>query len=228
MPSACSQILGISLGVTRMVWIHYYLCASLWKVITFIGNNIVTAHIMCTGQMQCYDSVTHDEAARALVIISIIFNFVGLIVTFIGGQCTSCLKSDSSKSILQETILGGILLLIGALLVLIPVCWSAAFTISDFNNPLTIETQRREIGASIYIGWGSTALLLIGGIILCTSCPPQKRYGYPSYPQGAPMYPCPGQPMVQAGPYGRVYTSTSRPYSGTGSNSQCKSLSIDF
>lgn len=96
-----------------------------------------------------------------MVIASIIFNFVGLIVTFIGGQCTSCLKSDSSKS--KVTILGGILLLIGAILVLIPVCWSAAFTISDFNNPLTIETQRREIGASIYIGWGSTALLLIGG-----------------------------------------------------------------
>ncbi|CAB1347895.1 unnamed protein product [Coregonus sp. 'balchen'] len=204
----------------------------MWRVTTYIGANIVTGQIVwdglwmncvmqSTGQMQCKinDSVmrlaTDLQAARAMVIISIIFSFVGLIVTFIGGQCTSCLKSDSSKS--KVTILGGILLLISGLLVLIPVCWSAAFTISDFNNPLTIETQRRELGASIYIGWGSTALLLIGGITLCTSCPPQKMYGYPGYPQGAPMYPYPGQPMVQAGPYGRVYTPTSRPYSGTGS-----------
>ncbi|XP_020323514.1 claudin-like protein ZF-A89 [Oncorhynchus kisutch] len=160
----------------------------------YIGANIVTGQIVwdglwmnckmqSTGQMQCKinDSVMRLsmdlQAARPLV-ISIIFNFVGLFCCHLHrGQCTSCLKSDSSKS--KVTILGGILLLIGALLVLIAVCSSATFT------------------------------------ILCTSCPPQKMYRYPSYPQGAPMYPYPGQPMVQAGPYGRVYTPTSRPYSGS-------------
>ncbi|XP_055750907.1 uncharacterized protein LOC129831578 [Salvelinus fontinalis] len=203
----------------------------MWKVTAFIGANIVTAQtiwegmwmtcvVQSTGQMQCkvYDSILalpQDlQAARAMIIISILTGIVGICLSIAGGKCTNC-TSDSSKS--KVTILGGILLLICAVLVLFPVCWSAAFTISDFNNPLTIETQRREIGASIYIGWGSTALLLIGGFILCTSCPPQKMYGYPSYSQGAPMYPYPCQPMVQAGPYGRVYTPTSRPYSGTGS-----------
>ncbi|XP_055736958.1 claudin-4-like [Salvelinus fontinalis] len=204
------EVLGQVLSFIGFVGVAVTTGIPMWRVTTYIGANIVTGQIVwdglwmncvmqSTGQMQCKinDSMmrlaTDLQAARALVIISIIFNFVGLIVTFIGGQCTSTLKSESSKG--KVTILGGILLLIGALLVLIPVCWSAAFTISDFNNPLTIETQRREIGASIYIGWGSTALLLIGGIILCTSCPPQKMYGYPGYPQGAPMYPYPGQPM---------------------------------
>ncbi|XP_029571064.1 claudin-4 [Salmo trutta] len=231
------EVLGQVLSFIGFVGVAVTTGIPMWRVTTYIGANIVTGQIVwdglwmncvmqSTGQMQCKinDSImrlsTDLQAARALVIISIIFNFVGLIVTFIGGQCTSTLKSESSKG--KVMILGGILLLIGALLVLIPVCWSAAFTVSDFNNPLTIETQRRELGASIYIGWGSTVLLLIGGIILCTSCPPQKMYGYPGYPQGAPMYPYPGQPMVQAGPYGRVYTPTSRPYSGTGSYAPSK------
>ena len=193
----------------------------MWRVTTYIGANIVTGQIIwdglwmncvmqSTGQMQCKmnESVmrlTQDlQSARALVIISILFCFIGLAVTFIGAKCTSCLDKDSSKA--KVMILGGILLIIGGVLVLIPVCWSASTTITDFSNPLTIETQRRELGASIYIGWGSAALLFFGGIILCTSCPPQQPMygGYgPTYGQ-APMYPYAGS-MMNPGNYGKVY-----------------------
>uniref|UniRef100_A0A8C7W3Z9 Claudin n=1 Tax=Oncorhynchus mykiss TaxID=8022 RepID=A0A8C7W3Z9_ONCMY len=166
------EVLGLLLRLIGFVGVAVTMGIPMWRVTTYImwDGLWMNCKMQSTGQMQCKinDSVMRLsmdlQAARPLVIISIIFNF-----------CTSCLKSDSSKS--KLTILGGILLLIGSLLVLIPVCWSATFTISDFNNPLTIETQRRKIGASIYIGLGSTALLLIWGIILCTSCPPQKMYG---------------------------------------------------
>ncbi|XP_068614814.1 claudin-4-like [Brachionichthys hirsutus] len=199
----------------------------LWRVTTFVGANIVTGQtiwdglwmncvMQSTGQMQCSlnESVmrlSNDlQAARALVIISLIFSFVGFIISFIGAKCTGCLKNEASRA--KVMIIAGCLILISAILVLIPVCWSAAVSIMDFQNPLTIETQRREIGASIYIGWGSTAILLIGGIILTTSCPPQRpTYGYPAYPP-APLYP-------YAGPtYGPVYAPpSSQPYTGTGS-----------
>ncbi|XP_073345374.1 claudin-4-like [Pagrus major] len=176
----------------------------MWRVTSFIGANIVTGQIVwdglwmncvmqSTGQMQCRlnESVlrlsSDLQAARALVIIALIFCFIGFIVSFIGAKCTGCLKKDSSKA--KVVIVGGCLIIFSAIVLLIPVCWSAAITITDFQNPLTIETQRREIGASIYIGWASAAFLLIGGIILTTSCPPQRpTYGYPGYPP-APMYP---------------------------------------
>ncbi|XP_061828489.1 claudin-4-like isoform X3 [Nerophis lumbriciformis] len=166
----------------------------MWRVTSFIGANIVTGQIIwdglwmncvmqSTGQMQCRlnESVmrlTPDlQAARALVIISLVFGFIGFMITFIGAKCTSCLEKDRSKA--TVVIIGGCLLILAAVLVLVPVTWSATITITDFQNPLTINTQRREIGAAIYIGWGSAAILLIGGIILTTSCPPkQPMYGY--------------------------------------------------
>nr|URX57503.1 claudin 27b [Lateolabrax maculatus] len=200
----------------------------MWRVTTYIGANIVTGQVVwdglwmncvmqSTGQMQCRlnESVmrlSRDlQAARALVIISLIFGFIGFIITFIGAKCTGCLDKDSSKA--KVVIIGGCLVIVCAILVLIPVCWSAAITITDFQNPLTIETQRRELGASIYIGWGSAAVLLVGGIILTTSCPPEKpMYGYPP----APMYPYAG-PGANPATYGPVYgPPPSRTYTASG------------
>ena len=204
----------------------------MWRTTTYIGANIVTGQIiwdglwmMCvmqsTGQMQCKlnDSVmklTPDlQAARALVIISLLCGFIGFIISFIGARCTGCLKKEASQA--NVVIISGCLILLSAVLILIPICWSATITITDFTNPLTIQTQKREIGASIYIGWGSAAILLVGGIILTTSCPPQKpMYGYPGYP------PAPGYPYSNPGPnpatYAPVYApASSSPYTGTGS-----------
>lgn len=201
----------------------------MWRVTSYVGANIVTGQVIwdglwmncvmqSTGQMQCKlnESVmrlTRDlQAARALVIISIVFGGIGFIISFIGAKCTSCLNKDASKA--KVVIIAGCLMIVCAVLVLIPVCWSAAITITDFQNPLTVETQRREIGASIYIGWASAAILLLGGIILTTSCPPQKPvYGYPGYP-AAPLYPYAGPAPAT---YGPVYApASSQPYTASG------------
>lgn len=197
----------------------------MWRVTSYIGANIVTGQIVwdglwmncvmqSTGQMQCKlnESVmrlSQDlQAARALVIICLVFGLIGFMITFIGTKCTSCLTKESSNA--TVVIIGGCLIILSAILVLIPVCWSAAISVSDFQSPLTIETQKREIGASIYIGWSSAALLLVGGIILTTSCPPSKPV-YPTY--RAPMYPY--APATSAA-YGPVYAPpSSQPYSGT-------------
>lgn len=219
------EVSGQILSFIGFVGIAVTCGVPMWRVTSYIGANIVTGQIIwdglwmncvmqSTGQMQCKlnESVMRLspdlQAARALVIISLIFGFIGFIVSFIGAKCTGCLKKDSSKS--KVMIISGCLIIVSAILILIPVCWSAAVSITDFQNPLTIETQRREIGASIYIGWASAAFLLIGGIVLTTSCPPQKQiYGYPGYP-AAPVYPYAGSQ------YGPVYAPPSnRSYMGT-------------
>ncbi|XP_071378630.1 claudin f [Centroberyx affinis] len=222
------EVAGQVISFIGLVGVAVCCGVPLWRVTSFIGANIVTGQIVwdglwmncvtqSTGQMQCRlnESVmrlTRDlQAARALVIISIVFGKIGFLITFIGAKCTSCLEKDGSKA--KVVIVGGSLIIFAAVLILIPVCWSAAITITDFQNPLTIETQRREIGASIYIGWASAGLLLVGGIILTTSCPPQRpMYGYPGYG------PAPAYPYAGPATYGPVYAPPpSRPYSGTGS-----------
>ncbi|KAF3847343.1 hypothetical protein F7725_020371 [Dissostichus mawsoni] len=227
------EIAGQIISFLGLVLVSVTCGIPMWRVTSYIGANIVTGQtiwdglwmncvMQSTGQMQCKlnDSVmklSKDlQAARALVIISLIVGFIGFILTFVGAKCTGCLDKDSSKA--NVVILSGCLFIVSAVLVLIPVCWSAAITITDFQNVLTIETQKRELGASIYIGWAAAALLLVGGIILTTSCPPQKpMYGYPGYPP-AQMYP-------YAGPanYGPVYAPpSSQPYTAPGSYAPTK------
>ncbi|XP_012727878.2 claudin f [Fundulus heteroclitus] len=223
------EIAGQVLSFAGLVLAAVCCGVPMWRVTSYIGANIVTGQIVwdglwmncvmqSTGQMQCKlnDSVmrlSQDlQAARALVIICLVVGFVGFMITFIGTKCTSCLKKDANNA--NVVIIGGCLIILSAVLVLIPVCWSAAISVSDFQSPLTIETQKREIGASIYIGWSAAALLLIGGIILTTSCPPSRPvapgYGAPMYPYG-PANTAAYRP-VYAPPPSQAYTGT---YSGT-------------
>ncbi|KAG8001811.1 Claudin-4 [Nibea albiflora] len=128
----------------------------MWKVTAFIGANIITAQtiwqgmwmncvVQSTGQMQCkvYDSMLalpQDlQAARAMIIISILTGIFGVILS-------------------------------------IAVSWSANTIVTNFYNPLTINAQRYELGAALYIGWAAAALLLMGGGLLCWNCPPKDEH----------------------------------------------------
>ncbi|XP_071766539.1 claudin-3-like [Centroberyx gerrardi] len=196
------EIVGIALGVIGFI-IAIVVCAlPMWKVTAFIGANIVTAQtiweglwmncvIQSTGQMQCkvYDSLLalpQDlQAARAMTIISIILGVLGVLISIVGAKCTNCIEDEPSKA--KVMIIAGIFFLLAGLLVLIPVSWTASTIIRDFYNPLLTNAQRRELGASLYIGWGAAALLLIGGAMLCSSCPPkEKRYKPPRMAYSAP------------------------------------------
>ncbi|KAG1934690.1 claudin e [Pimephales promelas] len=165
----------------------------MWKVTAFIGYNIVTAQVFweglwmncvvqSTGQMQCkiYDSLLalpQDlQAARALVIIAIIVCVFGIILGIAGGKCTSFVEGESTK--VKVAIASGVIFIIAGVLVLVPVCWSANTIIRDFYNPSVTDAQRREMGPSLYIGFGAAALLILGGGILCSSCPPKEEDNY--------------------------------------------------
>lgn len=193
MVSAGRQILGLSLAVIGFLGSIVICALPTWKVTAFIGANIVTSQVIweglwmncvtqSTGQMQCkvYDSLLalpRDlQAARALVIIAIIAGVFGLLLGVVGGKCTNFVEEERQKS--KVAIASGIVFIIAGLLVLIPVCWTANTIIRDFYNPTMTNAQRRELGASLYIGWGSAGLLLLGGGLLCSSCPPKDENNY--------------------------------------------------
>ncbi|XP_026228549.1 claudin-3-like [Anabas testudineus] len=196
------EIVGIALGFIGFI-IAIVTCAlPMWKVTAFIGANIVTAQtiweglwmncvIQSTGQMQCkvYDSMLalspELQAARAMTVVSIILAVMGVLIAIVGAKCTNCIEDEPSKA--KVMIISGIFFILAGLLVLIPVSWTSSVIIRDFYNPLLTDAQRREIGASLYIGFGAAAMLIIGGAMLCASCPPkEKKYKQPRMMYSAP------------------------------------------
>ncbi|XP_072099292.1 claudin-4-like isoform X1 [Mobula birostris] len=204
MASMGLQILGIALCVFGWLGALFACVLPMWRVTAFIGNNNVVAQIIweglwmncivqSTGQMQCkvYDSLlalSQDlQASRALTVISLVVGVIGILVSIMGGKCTNCIENGATKA--KVTIIAGIVFILSGVLTLIPVSWSANTIIKDFYNPLVTDAQRRELGASLYIGWGTSGLLILGGALLCCSCPP-KDDGYTamySAPRSVPM-----------------------------------------
>lgn len=189
MASMGMQLLGAVLGLFGWIGVIVVCAVPMWRVTAFIGNNIVTSQtiwegiwmscvVQSTGQMQCkvYDSMlalgTDLQGARALVVVSIVTGIVGVLITFAGGKCTNFIPDERAKS--RASIAAGVMLIISGLLCLIPVSWTASMIIRDFYNPVVVDAQRRELGASLYIGWGASALLLIGGALLCANCPKRE------------------------------------------------------
>ncbi|XP_029957125.1 claudin-4-like [Salarias fasciatus] len=193
MVSAGFQILGAALGILGWIGAIIVCALPMWKVTAFIGSNIVTAQtswegiwmscvVQSTGQMQCkvYDSMlalsSDLQAARALMIISIIVGVMAILLAVAGGKCTNCVEDETSKA--KVGIAAGVMFIIAGILCLVPVCWSAHTIIRDFNNPLVVSAQKRELGAALYIGWGAGALMLIGGAMLCSNCPSKDEEPY--------------------------------------------------
>lgn len=191
MVSTGIQMLGIALCIIG--WIGAIIACALpqWKVTAFIGQSIVTAQttwegiwmncvVQSTGQMQCkvYDSMlalSQDlQAARALIIISILLGIIGILLAIAGGKCTNCVEDESSKA--KIGVGAGVIFIIAGILCLIPVSWTANTIIRNFYNPMLGNPQKKELGASLFIGWGAAGLLIVGGALLCANCPPKDNY----------------------------------------------------
>uniref|UniRef100_A0A5F9DGM5 Claudin-3 n=1 Tax=Oryctolagus cuniculus TaxID=9986 RepID=A0A5F9DGM5_RABIT len=128
--------------------------------------------------------------ARALIVVAILLAAFGLFVALVGAQCTNCVQDETAKA--KITIVAGVLFLLAALLTLVPVSWSANTIIQDFYNPLVPEAQKREMGAGLYVGWAASALQLLGGALLCCSCPPRDKYATTKIAYSAPRSAGPG------------------------------------
>ncbi|KAL2101344.1 hypothetical protein ACEWY4_003105 [Coilia grayii] len=181
------QIVCVALSILGLIAVCVTCIVPRWKVSAFVGQNIVTAQTVeegiwmscvtqSTGQQQCkmYDSMlvlsADLQAARAMTIISGMMLTLALLILFAGSDFTTCVQNQDVKP--KMCLVSGIMLVVSGLLLLVPVSWSAHQTISDFNNPFVNATQKKELGACIFIGWaGGCLLLLAGGLLCCCSRP---------------------------------------------------------
>uniref|UniRef100_A0A3Q0RK97 Claudin a n=1 Tax=Amphilophus citrinellus TaxID=61819 RepID=A0A3Q0RK97_AMPCI len=151
MASAGFQILGTALCIIGWIGIIVICALPQWKVTAFVGQNIVTAQTTWEGiWMTCVVQST--------------------------GQM-QCKVYDSMLALPQDLQAARALVVIAILTGIIGIMLALAggkCTNCSFYNPL--DAQKRELGASLFIGWGAGALLIIGGAFLCANCPPKDNY----------------------------------------------------
>ncbi len=127
--------------------------------------------VQSTGQQQCksYESLlilsSDIQASRAMTIISCMLTVLSLLILCTGADFTTFIENVEVKP--KVSLVSAIGLIIAGLLLIIPVSWAASNVVRDFNNPLVASSQKRELGACIFVGWGGGVLLLLAGGLMC-------------------------------------------------------------
>ncbi|NXQ69066.1 CLD14 protein, partial [Quiscalus mexicanus] len=65
---------------------------------------------------------------------------------------------------------GGVGFVAAGLLCLVPVSWCTNEVVVEFYSPTLPAGMKYEIGQALYLGFVSSALTILGGALLCTSC----------------------------------------------------------
>lgn len=209
----------------------------LWQVTAFVGSTIITSQtiwegiwmscvVESTGQIQCkpYESLlalsADQQAARALTVLAIATGGVGLILAFIGGKCTRFLDEEGGAVKAKVAVAAGAVLIATGVLCLIPTSWAAGAVVRRFYST-SIDAQRREIGASIYIGWGASILLILGGGLFISSTCPLKAHDADKSPSVRYLVVPSSNGSNQAGSqHSRVPSAKSQPVRATFPRSQ--------
>ncbi|KAF3846120.1 hypothetical protein F7725_003198 [Dissostichus mawsoni] len=179
MGSAGVHIVCVALGVLGLIGTIVCCAVPRWRVSSFTGSNIVTAQ--STGQQQCknYDSLlvlpVDLQAARAMIIIACMLSSLCILMLFCGADFTTCIENEDVKP--KIGLVSGIGMILSGLLVIIAVSWAAHNVVRDFNDPLVHANQKKELGACIFVGWGTGVLLLLAGGLLCCFSRPNSGSG---------------------------------------------------
>ncbi|XP_036099453.1 claudin-17 [Molossus molossus] len=179
-------VAGLVLGFLGLVGTLATTLLPQWRVSAFVGSNIIVFErvweglwMNCVRQaktaLQCkfYSSLLALppalEAARALTCLAVALALAALLVGICGMRQVQCVGSQGrAKAHLLGT--SGALFLLTGVCVLVPVSWTANIIIRDFHNPAIHVGQKRELGAALFLGWASAAVLLVGGGLLCGFC----------------------------------------------------------
>ncbi|XP_018408148.1 PREDICTED: claudin-19 isoform X2 [Nanorana parkeri] len=196
------QLLGYFLALGGWIGIISTTALPQWKQSSYAGDAIITAvglyeglWMSCasqsTGQVQCkvFDSLlsleVHIQTIRALMVVSMLLGFIGIIISVVGMKCT---KVGDNNPIAKDRIAvsGGALFILAGLCTLIAVSWYATQVSQEFFNPNTPVNARYEFGSALFVGWAASSLTMLGGSFLCCSWPSVDSRGQPYYRQSQP------------------------------------------
>ncbi|XP_006785240.1 claudin-4-like [Neolamprologus brichardi] len=160
---ACErQLLGLALACIAFVGSIISCALPAWRIMTTFKDfkMIVEGFWKRMG----YEYIPLPEvmkAARALIIIAIIIEVLGILLGVAGRNFMNFVPDERQRS--KMTLTSGIAFLIAGFFFLIPVSW----TTNTINDHLLLK--KMELEAALYIGWFTTVLLFLGGGLVCSS-----------------------------------------------------------
>ncbi|KAF3693215.1 Claudin-8 [Channa argus] len=184
------EVLALVLGFIGLVGTIAVTAMPMWRVSAYIGANLIVMEELWEGlwmncyrqiniRMQCkvYDSLlilpAELQAARGLMCTSIVLVIISMFVTGCGTKMSNGF-GDNIKDKNITLAIGGSLYLLSSLTTLIPASWVGYTVIRNFYNPLVEDAEKRELGSALFMGWATSGLLLITGIILLFSYSKRK------------------------------------------------------
>ncbi|KAF0884379.1 CLD20 protein, partial [Crocuta crocuta] len=185
MASAGLQLLAFALALSGVSGVLTATLLPNWKVSVDSGSNIITAveqlqglWMDCTwystGMFSCalkYSILSlpvHVQAARATMVLACVLSALGICASAVGMKCTRLGGDGDTKS--HAAFAGGVCFVSAGVSGLIPTVWYTKEIIANFLDLTVPESNKHEPGGAVYVGFISATLLLISGMIFCTSC----------------------------------------------------------
>ncbi|NXH08615.1 CLD8 protein, partial [Loxia leucoptera] len=176
------QITGLVFGGVGMLGTLAATAMPQWRVSAYGEANMVVFESIWEGlwmdcisqlglRLQCklYDSVLALppplEALRALMCLAVLLAIVAFLVAIVGVKYSQ--PSKEGPQVSPFILAAGVAFLLTGSLVLVPVSWTGGGIVRDFYDPAVPAPLKRELGAALYVGWASSALLLAAGAMYC-------------------------------------------------------------
>ncbi|NWU01962.1 CLD8 protein, partial [Urocynchramus pylzowi] len=177
------QITGLIFGGAGMVGTLAATAMPQWRVSAYVEGNMVVFETIWEGlwmdcvsqlgiRLQCkfYDSLLALppplEAFRALMCLAAALAVLAFLLA-IAGLKYSQRSKEGPQAVSVFVLAAGAAFLLTGTLVLVPVSWTGGSVVRDFYDPEVPVPLKRELGAALYVGWASSALLLAAGAVFC-------------------------------------------------------------
>ncbi|XP_032368050.1 claudin-4-like [Etheostoma spectabile] len=197
------EVLALVLGFIGLIGTIAVTAMPMWRVSAFIGANLIVMEELWEGlwmdcyrqadiKMQCkvYDSLLilplELQAARGLMCVSLVLVVISLFFTGCGTNKSNCCDDNRKGKNITLALAGGLYLL-SFLTTLTPVSWVGYTVISNFYNPMVLDSQKRELGKALFLGWATSGILLITAVILLFSYSKRSSKEDEPYTDAHPM-----------------------------------------
>nr|XP_004651169.1 claudin-20 [Jaculus jaculus]XP_045014797.1 claudin-20 [Jaculus jaculus] len=184
MASVALQLLAFILALSGVSAVLTATLLPSWMVNADAGSNILTAITQLhglwmdctwysTGMFSCtlkYSILSlprRVQAARAAMVLACILSALGLCTSTVGMKCTRLGGGRETKR--HAAFAGGVCFVCAGISALIPTAWYTKEIIDDFLDVTVPEGSKHEPGGAVYVGFVSAMLLLISGVLFCTS-----------------------------------------------------------